>query len=99
MISSTANCGGGAGPWCARGCWVTATIGAGRQPAGLKALSGTEQIHCWLADRDITPELPHALLGAPAARVPDQIAGDLDSLFSRIGGTRIESDVLTVTSE
>jgi hypothetical protein len=78
---------------------VALSIPGGRQPAGLKALSGTEQIHCWLADRDITPELPHALLGAPAARVPDQIAGDLDSLFSRIGGTRIESDVLTVTSE
>jgi hypothetical protein len=31
--------------------------------------------------------------------VPDQIAGDLDALFSRVGGTRIESDVLTVKTE
>jgi hypothetical protein len=70
-----------------------------RQPVGLEAVAGLEQIHCWLADRDITPELPHALLGPPTARIPDQVAGDLDRLFSRIGGTRIESDVLTVKTE
>jgi hypothetical protein len=70
-----------------------------RQPVGLAAVLGPAQIHCWLADRDITPELPHALLGPPTARLPDQIAGDLDALFSRIGGTRIETDVLTVTAQ
>jgi hypothetical protein len=78
---------------------VALSIPGGRQSAGLKAVPGTQQIHCWLADRDITPELPHALLGPSTVRVPDQIAGDLDGLFSRIGGTRIETDVLTVTAE
>jgi hypothetical protein len=78
---------------------VALAIPGRRQPMGLAAVPGLEQIHCWLADRDITPELPHALLGPPTVRVPDQIAGDLDSLFSRIGGTRIESDVLTVKTE
>jgi hypothetical protein len=70
-----------------------------RQPVGLTAFSGLVGIHCWLADRDITPELPHALLGAPAGHLPDQLAVDLDSLFSRIGGTRIAADVVTVTVE
>jgi hypothetical protein len=70
-----------------------------RQPAGLTAFPGLARIHCWLADRDITPELPHALLGASAGRLPDQLAGDLDFLFSRIGGTRIAADAVTVRVE
>ena len=67
-----------------------------RQPNGLTASKVAQRIRCWLADRDITPELPHSLLGAPGVRLPDQLAGDLDALFGRIGGTRIESDELTV---
>jgi hypothetical protein len=78
---------------------VALSIPGRRQPVGLTAAPGLQQIRCWLADRDIAPELPHALLGAPAGRIPDQLAGDLDSLFSRIGGTRIETDVLTVRTE
>jgi hypothetical protein len=70
-----------------------------RQPAVLTATPGTEQIRCWLADRDITPELPHALLGPPSVRLPDQLASDLDTLFARINGTRIEVDALTVQTE
>ena len=70
-----------------------------RQPNGLTASTATQQIRCWLADRDITPELPHALLGSPGARLPDQLASDLDGLFGRIGGTRIEADQLTVKTE
>lgn len=70
-----------------------------RQLAGLTAFPGLARINCWLADRDITPELPHALLGAPAERLPDQLAGDLDRLFSRIGGTRIAADAVTVKVE
>jgi hypothetical protein len=70
-----------------------------RQPAGLTAGPGTQQIRCWLADRDITPELPHALLNTQTARLPDQLSGDLDGLFSHIGGTRIATDVLTVRTE
>ncbi|HEY4044039.1 MAG TPA: DUF4384 domain-containing protein, partial [Rhodopila sp.] len=78
---------------------VALSIPGRRQPVGLTAAAGMQQVRCWLADRDITPELPHALLGAPTGRLPDQLAGDLDSLFSRIGGTRIEADVLTVKTE
>jgi hypothetical protein len=78
---------------------VALSIPGRRQPVGLSAAPGLEQIRCWLADRDITPELPHALLGAPTGRIPDQLAGELDSLFSRVGGTRIDADVLTVKTE
>ena len=78
---------------------VALSVPGRRQPVGLTAAGGLEQIRCWLADRDITPELPHALLGASTGRIPDQLAGDLDGLFSRIGGTRIEADVLTVKTE
>jgi hypothetical protein len=70
-----------------------------RQPNGVSAANAAQQIRCWLADRDISPELPHALLGTPGARLPDQLASDLDDLFGRIGGTRIESDALTVKPE
>jgi hypothetical protein len=70
-----------------------------RQPVGLAAFPGLSQVHCWLADRDITPELPHALLGTATGRLPDQLAGDLETLFARVGGTRIASDVLTVRTE
>ncbi len=75
------------------------TIPGRRQPVGLTAAPVLDQVRCWLADRDITPELPHALLGASAGRIPDQLAGDLDSLFSHIGGTRIEADTLTIKTE
>jgi hypothetical protein len=70
-----------------------------RQPAGLKAGPGVGQIRCWLADRDITPELPHALLATHAGPLPDQLASELDTVFSHIGGTRIAADVLTIRTE
>jgi Domain of unknown function (DUF4384) len=70
-----------------------------RQPIGLTATQGIAQIRCWLADRDITPELPHALVGATTGRVPDQVAADLNGLFSRIRGTRIATETLTVKAE
>jgi hypothetical protein len=70
-----------------------------RQPVGLMAGSGPGQIRCWLADRDITPELPHALLATQAGRLPDQLASELDTVFSHIGGTRIATDVITVRIE
>lgn len=70
-----------------------------RQPNGLTAAAVSQRIRCWFADRDITPELPHALLGASSARLPDQLATDLDALFGRIGGTRIESDQLTIATQ
>jgi uncharacterized protein DUF4384 len=78
---------------------VPLSIPGARQPVGLRAFPGLARIRCWLADRDLTPELPHALQGAPTGQLPDQLAGDLDALFSRIGGTRIATDVLTVITD
>jgi hypothetical protein len=78
---------------------VPLSIPGRRQPAGLIATPGLEQIRCWLADRDISPELPHALLGAPTGRLPDQLATDLDALFNHIDATRIAVDVLTLRTE
>jgi hypothetical protein len=75
------------------------SIPGNRHPAGLTAGPNTRQIKCWLADRDITPELPHALLATDTARLPDQLSGDLDTLFSHIGGTRIATDALTIKTE
>lgn len=73
------------------------TIPGRRQPTGLVAAAGPGQIRCWLADRDLTAELPHALLGS--ARLPDQLMGDLDSIFSRLGGPSIVASALAVRSE
>lgn len=70
-----------------------------RQPAVLRAAAGLEKIRCWLADRDITPELPHALLGTPTGRIPERLGTDLDATFSHIGGVRIATDVVTVRME
>jgi hypothetical protein len=70
-----------------------------RQAYGLIAGQGLAQIRCWLTDRDVTPELPHALIGTPAGKLPDQLAGDLDVLFLRIGGTRIAMDAVTVAEK
>jgi hypothetical protein len=43
--------------------------------------------------------LPQALRGAPAGRLPDQLATGLDALFAGIGGTRIATDGLTVRTD
>jgi hypothetical protein len=75
------------------------SIPGNRQPVGLTAAAGVQQIRCWLADRNITPELPHALIDTHAARLPEQLSGDLDALFSHVGGTRIATDALTVRTE
>jgi hypothetical protein len=78
---------------------VPLSIPGPRQPAGIIASSGLARVRCWLADRDITPELPHALLNATSVRLPDQLAGDLNSLFAHINGTRIEEDAVTIRTE
>jgi Domain of unknown function (DUF4384) len=78
---------------------VALSIPGRRQPIALRADAGLDQVRCWLADRDLTPELPHALLGATTGRIPDQLASDLGGLFSRVGGTRIEADVLTIRTQ
>jgi hypothetical protein len=60
---------------------------------------GTEEVRCWLADRDISPELPHALIASPAARLPDQVAGEIDSLFTGIVGSRMARATLRISIE
>jgi hypothetical protein len=75
---------------------TTLTIPGRRQPVRLLAGADLQTIRCWLADRNITPELPHALLDPPGRRIPDQLAADLAAQFARVGGTRIESDVVHI---
>jgi hypothetical protein len=41
---------------------------------------GMERIACWLADRDISPDVPHALLDAAAGPLPDRAAAGLDAV-------------------
>jgi hypothetical protein len=50
---------------------------------------GTARVQCWLADRDVTPELPHALLDTSGSRLPDQLAAELDMIFARVHGSRM----------
>lgn len=50
---------------------------------------GMARVQCWLADRDVAPELPHALLDASGSRLPDQLAAELDTVFARINGSRM----------
>jgi len=78
---------------------VALSIPGRRQPAGLTAVPGLARVRCWLADRDVTPQLPRALLGPPSTRFPDQLAGGLDDLFANINGTRIVADAVTVRTE
>jgi hypothetical protein len=70
-----------------------------RQTTSLTAMPGLERIRCWLADRDLSLELPHALLGGPAGPLPDQLTTNLDALFARVGGTRIATDALSFRTE
>jgi hypothetical protein len=78
---------------------TTLTIPGRRQPVRLLAGADLQTIRCWLADRNITPELPHALLDPPGHRIPDQLASDLAAQFARVGGTRIDSEVLHIKVE
>jgi hypothetical protein len=79
---------------------VPVTIPGHRSETAMRAAEkGTEEVHCWLADRDISPELPHALIASPPARLPDQIAGELESLFSGIEGSRMARATLRISVE
>jgi len=76
------------------------TLPGHRRAAALRAgPKGEELIRCWLADRDISPELPSALLGPTETRLPDQLAANLDDLFARISGSRMVRATLTLTVE
>lgn len=60
---------------------------------------GTEQIRCWLADRDISAELPYGFFVPSPERLPDRLAADLDKVFASVGGSRISTASLTVRVE
>jgi hypothetical protein len=79
---------------------VPVAIPGHRSKAAMRAtMKGTEEVRCWLADRDISPELPHALIASPAARLPDQIASEIDSLFTGIEGSRMARATLRISVE
>jgi len=58
--------------------------------------SGPEQIRCWLADRDISAELPHAMLDSAMTPLPEQLARDVDGIFAGIKGSQIARASLDV---
>jgi hypothetical protein len=68
---------------------VAVTVPSRRQPVGLIASADLSQIKCWLADRNVSPELPSALVSQSASRIPEQVANDLDELFAKIHGSRV----------
>ena len=79
---------------------VPTAIPGPRRGAALQAgRPGTEQVRCWLADRDIGPELPHALLGHAGARLPDPVVSDLDAVFAGVRGSRIARASLSIRVE
>ena len=57
---------------------------------------GIERIRCWFADRDISAELPHALLAGRGERLPTALAENLDQAFRGVGASRIVSAELAV---
>jgi hypothetical protein len=77
---------------------IPLSIPGRRQPGEFTAQPGLTQIRCWLADRDVSGELPHALLGTPAQRLPDQLASQLDDVFAQIAGSHVATDALKVVT-
>lgn len=77
---------------------IALTLPGRRQPDALIAGPDLHKVRCWLADRDISAELPSALVGKPA-RLPDRLAGDLDELFTHVESTRVAKSELTIETE
>jgi hypothetical protein len=76
------------------------SIPGSRRSAALRAgPAGTEQIRCWLADRDISAELPHGFFVRSAERLPERLAADLDGAFANVPGSRISKASLTLRVE
>jgi hypothetical protein len=79
---------------------VPVSIPGLRRNAELRAgPAGTEQIRCWLADRDISAELPHGFFVRSAERLPERLAADLDGAFANVPGSRISKASLTLRVE
>jgi len=81
------------------GAMPAALPGPRRSLAILAGPPGRERISCWLADRDIGPELPHALLAAAGERLPDRLATDIGAVFNAVSGSRIARASLEIRVE
>ncbi len=69
----------------------------GTEPQSGRA--GTEQIRCWLTDRDVSADLPPGFMPAAAERRPDPLAADFDKAFAGLGGTHPAKASLTLRIE
>ncbi|MCB4820160.1 hypothetical protein [Roseicella aerolata] len=77
-----------------------ASLSAQRQSLALRAgPRGTERVRCWLAERDIGPALPPALLDASGTPLPDGLAEALDGIFEAAGGPRLARAALEIRVE
>jgi hypothetical protein len=81
------------------GATPTSIVGHRRSAVLRAGPGGTERIRCWLADRDISPELPSALLDGSGARLPDRLAADLDAIFAGVGASRMAKASLSIRVE
>jgi hypothetical protein len=73
---------------------IPASLPSPQQSIGLQAgPRGTQRVQCWLADRDIGPELPHALLDASGARLPERLTSDIDLVFLGIRGHMVRTSL------
>ena len=82
-----------------KGAVPVAIPGERRQGSVLAGPPGMARVACWLADHDISPELPHALLDPAATRLPDRLSADLDAIFAGIGGATLPKAALTIRIE
>jgi hypothetical protein len=61
--------------------------------------AGTEQIRCWLTDRDVSADLPHGFFAPVAGHLSDSFAADLDRAFADGAGGRNAKASLTFRIE
>jgi hypothetical protein len=61
--------------------------------------SGRQEVRCWLADRDISPELPHAMLDAAMTPLPDSLARDVEAIFAGITGSQMARTSMAIRVE
>jgi Domain of unknown function (DUF4384) len=69
---------------------------AGELTAGPR---GKGRVTCYLADRDVAAELPHALLSDAMPRLPENLAARLDGIFDAISGTRVLKTSISIDVE
>jgi uncharacterized protein DUF4384 len=81
------------------GATPTSIAGHRRSAVWRAGPQGTEHVRCWFADRDISLELPHALLDGSGTHLPDRMAADLDAIFAGIGASRVAKASLSIRIE